>query len=65
MARKIIGVTVGTSINPQVAIEKTAQAKQIAKNTSDISQLSSEIANLQTALGTNISEVAELVGGEA
>ena len=55
---KIIGVTVGTSINPQAAIEKTIQAEQIAQNTRDIEEL-------RTALTTNISEVAELVGGDA
>lgn len=37
MSRKIIGITVGTSINPQKVIEKTEQAKQIEQNTIDIS----------------------------
>ena len=39
MSRKIIGITVGTPINPQIAINKTEQAEQIAKNTQDISNL--------------------------
>lgn len=56
MARKIVGVTVGTSINPQVAIEKTAQAKQIAKNTSDIGRLSSEIVDVDSRLYESIIE---------
>lgn len=38
MSRKIFGVTVGTSINPQAAIAKTEQAKQIKQNTKDISE---------------------------
>lgn len=58
MARKIIGVTVGTNIKPEALIEKTTLATQVEKNKEDI-------ADLQTALGTNISELAELVGGDA
>lgn len=47
MSRKIIGVTVGTTINPKKLAGGASeeQIAQIAKNTEDISQLSSEIAN--------------------
>lgn len=61
MSKKIIGVTVGTPMDLQAMLEKTKQAEQIAKNTNDIIQLSSEIANLKGG----IAEVAELVGGDA
>lgn len=42
MARKIIGVTVGTNIKPEALIEKTTLATQVEQNKKDISQLSSE-----------------------
>lgn len=50
MARKIIGVTVGTPMKPQAVIEKTTQAKQINDNTETISQLSKEIAGLKALI---------------
>lgn len=39
MARKIIGVTVGTAINPQVAFEKTKQAAQVSQLIKDMEDL--------------------------
>ena len=36
MSRKIIGVTVGTPMNPQAMVDKTEQAKQIENNTKAI-----------------------------
>jgi hypothetical protein len=33
MSRKIIGATVGTSMNPQTVVDKSRQAEQIEKNT--------------------------------
>ena len=52
----IYGVTVETPINPQTLIENTSQAKQIEKNTEDISSLQNEIevtvGNIDALLAT-------------
>lgn len=53
---KIYGVTVGTSISPQSAIEKTIQAQQIAKNTEDISKLSEDIKNMVYGYTKDVNE---------
>jgi hypothetical protein len=42
MNRPIYGATVGTPMNPQAAIKKTEEAKQIEKNTTDIGKLQKE-----------------------
>ena len=63
MSKKIIGVTVGTPINPQKVIEQTeqVQVEQIKQNTKDISQLYNEIANLTTS-GLTTAQVNALDG---
>lgn len=47
MAKKIIGVTVGTPINPQKVVDKTTLAEQVKKNTTDIEQLEEKINDIE------------------
>ena len=61
MSKKIIGVTVGTTIDPKKFGGGTELAEQVAKNTEDIAELSEQIANLMG----EVNEVAELLGGNA
>lgn len=44
---KIIGITVGTPMNPQAIVDKTQQAEQIEKNKESIARLSEEIDDKQ------------------
>ena len=62
--RKIVGVTVGTSINPQTLMEKTTQAAQIEKNAKDISELSRHIDKIvETVFEETLTEKTKLVVG--
>ena len=47
MAKKIIGVTVGTPINPQKVVNNTTLAEQVEKNTTNIEQLEEKINDIE------------------
>ena len=63
MSRKIIGVTVGTSMKPQAVIEKTEQAKQIERNTEDINSLLQDLEE-NYALKSEIPTTPSQVGAD-
>ena len=62
MKRKIIGVTVGTSMKPQAVIDKTEQAKQIETNKQDIATLNTkklDATALTDAINTALAQAKE------
>jgi hypothetical protein len=61
MAKKIIGVTVGTPISPQAIVDKSEQAQQIVQNTEDISNKQDRIDNdLETTDKTIVGAINEI-----
>lgn len=56
MTRRIIGITVGTPMNPQTIVDKSEQAKQLEENTKNIGELTELVDNIPP----NPTKVSEL-----
>lgn len=55
MTRRIIGVTVGTPMNPQTIVDRSQQAEQIDENTKNIGELTKQVNDI--FIPTKVSEL--------